>query len=103
VKFNLLPAGYEPPEVKLEIKLKAYDKPPTLKTPVLTGYVTISKAQLKAIERVIDASEGGNLVSLRVALWDSKTEEGGVSGVIEYKEYNKATATDVNQEVSKWY
>jgi hypothetical protein len=101
--MKFLPDNYEQPEVKLEIRLKAYDKPPTPKTPVLTGYVTISLLQLKAIERVIRASEGGTLASLRVALWDSLTEEGGVTGVIEYKQYSKTPTEPTEKQTSVWY
>jgi hypothetical protein len=102
-RFDVMARDYEQPEVKLEIKLKPYAYPPTNKTPALTGYVTISKIQLKAIEQVIDASEGGRVVNLRVALWDSRTEEGGVAGVIEYKEYSKLDTEQTKQEESKWY
>jgi len=101
-KFDPL-GDYQAPEVKLEIKLKPYDKPPTNKTPVLKGYVMISKAQLRSIERVIDNAEGGNIAFLQVALWDSG--DGGVDGVIEYKEWSKPAKVDAPtvQTETVWY
>lgn len=102
---NFSPLGdYTPPEVKLEIKLKPYDKPPTNKTPVLKGYVMISKSQLKSIERVIDASASGQTAFLQVALWDS-VEGGGVEGVIEYKEYTPKVKAEVDAPPTNsiWY
>ena len=101
--FDVLGEEYKPPEVKLEIKLKPYDKPPTNKTPVLKGYVLISKEQLKSIERVIDASEGGRIALLSVALWDSKAMDGSVEGVIEYREYQKAPPTEEKPASSIYY
>lgn len=95
--FTLMPDNYQAPEVKLEIKLQAYPHPPTNKTPVLTGYVKITKAHLAALNRVVEAGEGGNLAFLRVALWDS---EGGAEGVIEYKEYKISSEPTIE---SKWY
>ena len=82
--FNPLPEGYQPPEVKLEIRLEKYQgtKP---RSPVLKGYIKISATQIEKLKGVIRATEKDTLF-LQVALWDSG-DEGGVDGVIEYKEY----------------
>ena len=102
LKINPLPDGYEPPEVKLEIKLSPYTgtKP---RSPVLTGYVKITNSQINKLRQVL-RDQDKDAVFLRVALWDSG-EVGGVDGVIEYKEYEgKMVQPQKQEEVSSiWF
>ena len=100
--FNPLPDGYEPPEVRLEIRLEKYQgtKP---RSPVLKGYVKVTAAQLEKLKGVLRATEK-DAVFLQVALWDSG-DAGGVDGVIEYKEYTgKMVQPQKPEELdSIWY
>lgn len=82
--FNPLPEGYQPPEVRLEIRLEKYTgtKP---RSPVLKGYVKVTATQLEKLKGVLRSTES-DAVFLQVALWDSG-DAGGVDGVIEYKQY----------------
>lgn len=102
MKINLLPDDYTLPEVKLEIKLQPYNgtKP---RSPMLTGYVRLTSGQLKTLDSIISKGGKGE-VFLRVALWDEGSQ-GGVSGVIEYKEYEgKIVQPEVTkEETSIWY
>lgn len=102
MKINLLPDDYTPPEVKLEIKLEPYNgtKP---RSPMLTGYVRLTASQLKTLDSLIKKGGKGEMY-LRVALWD-EGNQGGVSGVIEYKEYEgKIIKPEVTQQDNSiWY
>jgi hypothetical protein len=101
-KFNPLPDGYEAPEVRLEMFLKPYDRPPTPKTPVLTGYVRVTKAHLAALSALLNCGTSSH-INLRVALWDSKVGP-GVEGVIEYREYNPPALQEHSpSSPSHWY
>ena len=84
MRINLLPDGYEPPEIKLEIRLKPYNGT-SPKGPLLSGYVKLSRGQLKKLQGLFASREEDSLF-LQVALWDSGND-GGVDGVVEYKEY----------------
>ena len=102
MKINLLPDDYTPPEVKLEIKLQPYNgtKP---RSPMLTGYVRLTASQLKTLDSIIVKGGKGEMY-LKAALWD-EGNQGGVSGVIEYKEYEgKIVQPEVTQQDNSiWY
>jgi hypothetical protein len=102
VKINLLPDDYTPPEVKIEIKLQPYNgtKP---RSPMLSGYVRITTSQLKQLDSIVTKGGKGEMY-LRVALWD-EGNQGGVSGVLEYKEFEgKIVQPEMAQEVTSiWY
>lgn len=84
MRVNLLPDDYEPPEIKLEIRLTPYNGASD-KGPLLKGYIKVSRSQVKKLQGVLAAKEE-DCMFLQVALWDSGNE-GGVDGVVEYKEY----------------
>ena len=102
MKINLLPDDYTPPEVKIEIKLQPYNgtKP---RSPMLSGYVRLTSSQLKTLDSIVSKGGKGEMF-LRVALWD-EGNQGGVSGVLEYKEYEgKLVQPETTQEAkSIWY
>lgn len=102
MKINLLPDDYTPPEVKIEIKLQPYNGT-SPRAPMLSGYVRISSSQLKTLDSIITKGGKGEMY-LRVALWDEGSQ-GGVSGVLEYKEFEgKLIKPAETQEVNSiWY
>ena len=100
MEFKLLPDGYEPPSVKLDMKLRAYNKVPTLKTPVLKGYMRVPLVQLKAM--MVLAEANGGAVNMSIAVWKEREEGGWMDCSVEYREYNVPAPVEP-QTYSHWY
>lgn len=106
--FNLFDEGYEPPVVNLTLKLKPNPHKIHDKQPALVGFVSVTAKQLAELGRIME----GDLVFLRVAIWDD-TDRGGeqeypVNGVIEYKEYTPKSLdapapTNTNTNTGEWF